>query len=460
MPLEFWTHYWAFTSFVFGAIVGSFLNVCIWRLPRGESLSDPPSHCPNCNHRLHMLPDMVPILSQLWYRSRCRYCGVRFSWRYMWVEILTAVTFTAVYYHYYAYTSVGMPEDSRVVPTLCAMAFVSALITLFFIDLEHYVIPDITVLVAVLAAVIRDGYLIWQGVRPLWQTLPGVAFPLPLPLSILGGLLAFWLLWQFAALTSALLGREAMGAGDSLLLGAMGAFLIPWPLVLLAFLFAIALGTVGGLIGLWIASRQEQESTSAPRAQGDPTELDDSEVIPTVSAAAAEEASDPVLANERGEELPSVEEPVAYPADGSTDTRELESTSDEEAEVPLLPPGSRWGRLWTVAGTWIALGAVWAGMAFYSRSPGLGIAIGLLGVGAATGLLVFGIRQWVTGDKEWLPAMDAVFEGDPGPRFIPFGPYLVAGTLLAMFLGRPLIEWYLTSQLGMAPGALNSWPWD
>ena len=56
--------------------------------------------------------------------------------------------------------------------------------------------------------------------------------------------------------------------------------------------------------------------------------------------------------------------------------------------------------------------------------------------------------------------METVFEGDPGPRFIPFGPYLVAGTLLAMFLGRPLIEWYATTQLGIPPGALAGWGWD
>lgn len=459
VPLEFWTHYWAFTSFVFGAIVGSFLNVCIWRMPRGESLSDPPSHCPNCNHRLKMLPDMVPILSQLWYRSRCRYCGARFSWRYMWVEILTAVVFTAVYYHYYAYTSIGMPEDSRVIPTLCVMAFVSALITLFFIDLEHFVIPDLTILVAVLAALLRDGFLIGQGVRPLWQTLPGVAFPLPLPLSVLGGLLAFWMLWQFAALTSALLGREAMGAGDSLLLGAMGAFLIPWPLVLLAFLFAIALGTVGGLLGLWQASRQEQAAVVLP-IPVELTEPADPNLISPLEVHAEGEASDPAPVNESWDEPLAAGETESAPAAEPTDEPSPETASEGDVEVPLLPPSSRWGRLWTVAGTWIVLGSLWLGLSFYSRTPGLGIGVGVAGCVVAVALLVYGIRQWVTGDREWLPAMDAVFEGDPGPRFIPFGPYLVAGTLLAIFLGRPLIEWYLTSQLGMSPGALNGWSWD
>src|SRR5437868_4831824 len=98
----FWIGYWAFTSFVFGAIVGSFLNVCILRLPRGESLGlrAESSHCPSCNHQLHLWPDMVPLFSQLRQLSRCRYCGTPFSWRYFWVELLTALLFVAVYFRY------------------------------------------------------------------------------------------------------------------------------------------------------------------------------------------------------------------------------------------------------------------------------------------------------------------------------------------------------------------------
>ena len=87
-------------AFVLGTVVGSFLNVCIWRLPREESLSHPPSHCPSCEHRLSFFPDMVPMLSQLWYRSRCRYCGQKFSWRYLWVELFTALVFVAVFFRY------------------------------------------------------------------------------------------------------------------------------------------------------------------------------------------------------------------------------------------------------------------------------------------------------------------------------------------------------------------------
>src|SRR5947208_5411837 len=87
---------WIFFAFLFGAAVGSFLNVCIHRMPKEESPAGPPSHCPHCNHRLQLWPDMVPLLSQLVYRSRCRYCKTPYSWRYFWVELATGLLFVAV----------------------------------------------------------------------------------------------------------------------------------------------------------------------------------------------------------------------------------------------------------------------------------------------------------------------------------------------------------------------------
>jgi hypothetical protein len=71
--------------FVLGTCVGSFLNVCIWRLPRGESVVEPPSHCPSCNTRLQAL-DLVPLWSQVFLNARCRYCGNQISWRYFGIE--------------------------------------------------------------------------------------------------------------------------------------------------------------------------------------------------------------------------------------------------------------------------------------------------------------------------------------------------------------------------------------
>ncbi len=434
MPFDFWTWYWAFCAFVFGACAGSFLNVCVWRMPRDESLAHPPSHCPHCHHRLAFLPDMIPLLSQAWYRSRCRYCGTPFSWRYFWVELFTALVFTGCYFRYGVYGAPSLSEPDRIVSAVAAMLFAAALITIFFIDLEHYQIPDSVVLFAFVVAVAKDGYLIWRGLRPLWLEVPGLQWSVPLPLSILGALLAFWALWQFAALATAALGREAMGAGDSLLLGAMGAFLIPWPLVLVAFLLSVTLGALGGVAGIWLAARAPEPAAAAAPNAGERT---------LTAAEGTEEGPGELpdlLTGHRG----------ALDAGGGTEEGTV-------ASVPPLPPSSRWGRLWTVAGTWLGAAALWAGAAAAARAVWPGIALGLALGGAAAGLIVFGVRQWVRGDQEWLPAMDALFEGDPGPRFIPFGPYLVAGTFLAMLFGRPIVEWYAAQILGLN---ITGLPWD
>lgn len=454
--MDFWTVYWAFVAFVFGAIVGSFLNVCIWRLPRGESVTQPPSHCPSCDHRLTLLPDMVPLLSQAWYRSRCRYCGTAFSWRYFWVELLTAVTFTAVQLRYTLYAPPGLDEASRTVSAVTAMIFAAALITVFFIDLETFSIPDSVIMVAVLAAVVKDGFLIWKGARPLWQSLPAFPYPVPVPLSLLGGLLALWLLWQFAALATAVLGREAMGAGDSLLLGAMGAFLIPWPLVALAFIAAVFLGTIGGLTGLFLARRAVPEGPES--AQPEDAEFQDGSPEAVTRTMESQE-EEPSAASARAE-IPDGEGMGESAALHRGTAALPEEDGTEEAAVPEVTPDSRWGRLWTVAGTWTAVAAVWIGANLYAGSPALGLAAGTALLLLSAGLLVFGLRLWLRGDKEWLPEMDEVFEGDPGPRFIPFGPYLVAGTFLAMFFGRAILEWYVTKMFTLPAEILADLPWD
>jgi len=444
MGSDFWTYYWAFVAFVFGAVTGSFLNVCVWRLPRFESLSDPPSHCPNCNHRLAFFPDMVPLLSQLWFRSRCRYCKKAFSWRYFWVELFTALAFLAIYFRFAVYAPDSFSDTARNWSAISGMIFVSALITIFFIDLEHYEIPDLAVLVAVIAAVVKDAALISQGHRPLWQTIPGTPWTLPLPLSVIGALLAFWFLWQFVTLTTALLGREAMGAGDSLLLAAMAAFLIPWPLVVIAFIVAVGLGTVGGLTGMWLAGRAE--ATAAPEGAPQPETAPMPESL-TLSSEERRTEEGPVLDESFAAHRGAVDGP------GSPD-------GADEAVAPTLPPSSRWGRLWTVAATWLAVGGLWGAAVIGAGQHLLGIGVAVAVIAGTVLLMRYGLREWLRNEKAWSQEMDQLFESDPGPRFIPFGPYLVAGTLFAMFFGRQVIYWYATSQLGFSPESLAQLPWD
>ena len=117
-------------SFIYGAVIGSFLNVCIWRMPRDESIVSPGSHCPNCNTLLKGR-DLVPMLSFLVQKCKCRYCGAPISWRYLSIELLTALYFVVTYLKF----GIGV---EGVVYAL----FGASLIATFFIDLEHFIIPD------------------------------------------------------------------------------------------------------------------------------------------------------------------------------------------------------------------------------------------------------------------------------------------------------------------------------
>jgi leader peptidase (prepilin peptidase)/N-methyltransferase len=118
-------------ALIFGLNIGSFLNVVIWRLPRGGSIAEPKwSYCPRCEHRLGAL-DLIPVLSFLFLGRRCRYCKEPISWRYPAIELLTGILFMIVAYRF------GLSID-----TVFYCLFAAALICVFFIDLEHFIIPD------------------------------------------------------------------------------------------------------------------------------------------------------------------------------------------------------------------------------------------------------------------------------------------------------------------------------
>lgn len=242
--------FWATVFFVYGAVIGSFLNVCIWRLPREESVIQPPSHCPGCGRRLAAL-DLVPLLSQVALRARCRYCGTKISWRYFWVELLTALAFTALYFHF------GPP--GRWVELIAGCLFTAVLIVVFFIDLEHYIIPDAAVYAGVAIGVGKDLWLIHDGTRQLWRTLPFTNLMVPLPESILGMAAGALGLLLIARLASLAFGKEAMGMGDVFLLAAMGANL-SLPCLLLAFFIAVFVGSAAGalLMALRLKGRRDE----------------------------------------------------------------------------------------------------------------------------------------------------------------------------------------------------------
>lgn len=205
---------WFFPAVVFvvGALVGSFLNVCIIRLPLGESIVRPRSHCRACGAPIAWFEN-IPVLGWLILRGRARCCGARFSFRYAFVELLTAALFVACWVQF-AHVSVAK--------ALCGMVFVSALVCATFTDIDHLQIPDaLTVGLAMLGLILSCAV----------PSLHGQTHDLPAFNALRSGLLALTgmlvgaglLLW-IALIAETLLRKEAMGFQDVTFLGAIGAF--------------------------------------------------------------------------------------------------------------------------------------------------------------------------------------------------------------------------------------------
>jgi leader peptidase (prepilin peptidase) / N-methyltransferase len=183
-------------AFVFGAIIGSFLNVCIYRLPRDKSIVRPPSACPTCETRIRSY-DNIPIVSYVLLRGRCRACKTRFSPVYPVVETLTGLMFLFLF-----------RMNGLSIETAALMLFAALLIVISFIDLEFQIIPDILSLGG-MGAGLAISFL-----RPVYgykEAFLGAA---------LGGGLLFAIAYGYQLVTK----REGMGGGDIKLLGMIGAF--------------------------------------------------------------------------------------------------------------------------------------------------------------------------------------------------------------------------------------------
>lgn len=237
--------YWRTVAFLFGAVIGSFLNVVIWRLPRGRNLSHPGSHCPHCGHAIRAWEN-IPVLSFLFLRARCSGCKQPISWRYPGVELLTALTFLALVWHF------G--------PTLQAVAyclFAAALIAAFFIDLELFLIPDELNTFALFMGFGLDAVRIAQlGSKALlWGWLPR---------SVYGAVICASVFVGIQLLGYALFRKEAMGEGDVKLARAIGA-LLPLQQALVSFFLAVAVGAVIGIAKLlWSSARSKGALTEEP----------------------------------------------------------------------------------------------------------------------------------------------------------------------------------------------------
>ncbi len=237
-----WT---AFVGFVLGAIAGSFLNMLIWRLPRGKSLVDPAhSICPNCNHRLTAL-DLMPIVSWLRTGGKCRHCGQPIASRYLWVEVLVGSLFAVVWLQTMC---VGL--DPKVASFAAYAVATAILVAIVFIDWELYIIPDELNAGLLFVGLAYGAYL--GHFRE----------------AAMGALLGWGLLWGFVLLGRLAFGKDAMGDGDIKMMRGVGAILGP-TLLLANVGLGVVLGLVGGIVGLMIEARRAKFPPPTPSSSPD-----------------------------------------------------------------------------------------------------------------------------------------------------------------------------------------------
>jgi leader peptidase (prepilin peptidase)/N-methyltransferase len=213
-------------ALVLGAVIGSFLNVVIVRLPRGESLVGPSSRCPSCETSLAWF-DNIPLLSFVALRRRCRACAASISWRYPLIEAGTAGLFALAAWR------IPSPVDLVV-----AWVFLSALVALAAIDLEHQILPDRITLPGIAVGVLTS----FLGTRVSWVD------------ALLGILIGGGILFAVIVLSGG-----GMGGGDMKLAAMIGAFL-GYKLALLALFLAVIVGGVVALALLSTGIRKRKEA--------------------------------------------------------------------------------------------------------------------------------------------------------------------------------------------------------
>ncbi len=231
--------FWSVLFFVLGAIIGSFLNVCIYRLPREKSIVTPGSSCTLCGTPISFY-DNIPIISYLILRGRCRHCKAVISGRYVVVELLTALLYAALFSIY------GFSIELAVV-----LLFASLLIVISFIDLEFRIIPDILSLGGVIAGLVLSLFRssIPVSFPSLQPSIPYLSkWPALLP-ALVGVLLGGGVLWAIAECYARVRKQEGMGGGDIKLLAMFGAF-YGWEGAIFALVSA---SFVGSLVGLPLA---------------------------------------------------------------------------------------------------------------------------------------------------------------------------------------------------------------
>jgi len=238
---------------IFGAIIGSFLNVVIHRVPLEESIVFPNSRCPSCGAVIAFY-DNIPILSYLALGAKCRGCKQHISIRYPAVELLTALLFVAVAWH--DGMSVALPFD---------LVFVSAMVALVFIDAEHMILPNVITYPGIVFAVVARLAIPFLTRTPHFDDLPSLIngpfegmpiWVVSLGGAVIGALIGGGSLWLMGWVWEKLRGIEAMGLGDVKMMFMVGAYL-GWRLTILTIFIGVLSGSI---IGVLLMARQRERN--------------------------------------------------------------------------------------------------------------------------------------------------------------------------------------------------------
>jgi leader peptidase (prepilin peptidase)/N-methyltransferase len=226
-----WSETRILISFIFGLVLGSFLNVCIYRLPRGESIINPPSSCPECGLRIRFY-DNIPLISYMILLGRCRHCRSPIPFRYPVVELIAGLLSAALFIKY------GLS------PTyFLFLAFAGSLVVVTFIDLQHKIIPDVISLPGILVGVVISffdlGNVFWRD-------------------SLLGMVAGGGFLFLVGLLFKWFTGKEGMGFGDVKLLAMIGSWMGWRPLPYIVLISSLT-GTLVGGASLLLAGQGMRE---------------------------------------------------------------------------------------------------------------------------------------------------------------------------------------------------------
>lgn len=216
-------------AFIFGAAVGSFLNVCIFRIPAKQSIVKPSSQCPHCHHSVRFY-DNIPLISFLILRAKCRDCGGAISWRYPLVELLTAILTLLLFIKF------GLTLNFAVF-----FLFTAVLITITFIDIDHQIIPDVLSLPGIPIFFLAAVFI----VKVPWHE------------ALIGLLVGGGILWLIAFVYELVTKREGMGGGDVKLLAMIGGFL-GWKALIFILLVSSFTGAIVGILAM-IVKKQDMK---------------------------------------------------------------------------------------------------------------------------------------------------------------------------------------------------------